>query len=473
MKTKNVLIIPKWNYTVPVVWPVALELIRRGYRPHFVLHHYDENTLEWLRERDVPTTTLNVNKVASAPLWMSVVGIAGFNADVRVKRWAEGLLSQVRPVAVLVCDDRTPLELAVIRLANRASLPTVVMHWAFSNLQVDYDMQRQALLERFGESAKKESFMFGTQSWLGDSQSNGSASFRTNLDKLYTRRPLWLRPFLGMRKWVTQGLTAKLKRMADVDYQWIRIYGGGEARYFAVLGPAYLEQFATEGVPRGKMVVTGLIDHDALYNLEQEDIDRLRQQVITDFQCDAQRPIAYWATRPSVEDGYPAEAGREEVQTILKALLARRERWQVMIKLHPRTNVERFRSWLDDQPDVMVVKDYDKTALLCACDLFLSTYSTTILDALAFDKPVFCYNLLRIPGGDIFSERIGGVMHARYANEVEPQLALLLDDAATQERLRQERGQARQQYVVFDGRVAERVADLLLAKEAAATASVR
>jgi glycosyltransferase involved in cell wall biosynthesis len=128
----------------------------------------------------------------------------------------------------------------------------------------------------------------------------------------------------------------------------------------------------------------------------------------------------------------------------------------VIVKLHPRQTEEEVAREVGSSGRVAFVRDIDKGPLFAAADLFLSTFSSVILWAIALDLPVVTFNCLRIPGGDIFEE-IGGTVHARTAADLADAVRRAIADDETAKRLAGERARVRETHMVFDGRVTTRI----------------
>lgn len=64
--------------------------------------------------------------------------------------------------------------------------------------------------------------------------------------------------------------------------------------------------------------------------------------------------------------------------------------WKIFIKLHPK--IKEPKKYIKIDKDLKNVSDYsDMQELICACDLLITDYSSTMFEALIADKPVILY----------------------------------------------------------------------------------
>ncbi len=134
---------------------------------------------------------------------------------------------------------------------------------------------------------------------------------------------------------------------------------------------------------------------------------------------------------------------------------------QWAIKLHPSEGTGAWEQYLGTRAANMRVFSDDLHYLLSACDLVVSWYSTVILEAVLFARPVIS---IKIPGCLAPEDylRDGLVVEAENSADIELQVnSLLQDDELRQRRLRQG-AEALGKYVYrSDGLASERVADLV------------
>jgi glycosyltransferase involved in cell wall biosynthesis len=393
-----------------------------------VLFHHRPG--DWARaelaSRHVPVDVVQLSRHV---LPARLAGARGVKAIDEIARFwqartlARSALDRHRPAAVVVIQDTLLLERFVVREANARGLPTLVVQWAFSYEQAMYDRIR--------------SYQFGP--------SPASA------DRSLPRR--MLTPLTG-------GLYRTALRALGLDFDLVNSYGGGEARLFAVIGEAFREQFVRQGVRGKRIVVTGHATHDAVYRRSQSIDDAERSAIRRRYDLPPDATIALYATQPVLwRKVITREALAANVRAIAAAVAAR-PGCQLVLKLHPRENPADYAFCAALDPPVPVIAQAEMPDLIAACDLFISSSSSTVLLAMMLDRPIITVNFDAVPHFDQF-EAIGGTIHVRTHEQFADTFARLLDNHEAAEQLRVQRQDVIARYTRFDGLAAERIAALL------------
>jgi spore coat polysaccharide biosynthesis predicted glycosyltransferase SpsG len=131
------------------------------------------------------------------------------------------------------------------------------------------------------------------------------------------------------------------------------------------------------------------------------------------------------------------------------------------LKLHPREWPEDYGFSGQLDPPIPVVTHAELPDLVAACDLFVSSSSSTVLLAMMLDRPIVTVNFNQIPHFDYF-EPLGGALHTRSPAEFARALPLALSDEPTRARLARERRTVLDRYTRFDGQATERLAGLIV-----------
>jgi glycosyltransferase involved in cell wall biosynthesis len=345
----------------------------------------------------------------------------------RVKRLARALLDEEHPSAVVVIQDTLLLERFLVREANRRGLPTLVVQWAFNYPQAMYDRLR--------------AIRYGTN---GGSEAGRAPSIGRRLAAPVTRHAY-------------RAALAGLGLSFDLAHS----YGGGEARLFAVMGEAFKEQYEAQGVRGKRIVVTGHPLHDAAHARAASMGAGVRAAVRARYELPPDEPILLYATQPVLWRHVMTHAELEQnVRAIAAAAGAAPGRPRLVLKLHPRERAEDYAFCAALDPAVRVITRADMADLIAACDVFMSSSSSTVLLAMMMDRPVVTVNFFQVPHFDVF-ESIGGTLHARTPEAFAEALHLALADGPTRDRLARERRAALARYTRFDGRATERLADLI------------
>lgn len=156
----------------------------------------------------------------------------------------------------------------------------------------------------------------------------------------------------------------------------------------AVQGRALQRLLVAEGIPADHVVVTGNPLVDELYEL-RTDREQARDRVVAQLGLDPATPLlthcrSHEARLVTVD---PQRRADSQVD-VIRALRAAAPDARVVVKIHPREgDAERaFIASID--PDVLVVGDELGTnELLAASDVVVGTISTTLLQAVALDRP--------------------------------------------------------------------------------------
>lgn len=455
-KQRTVLWLPKWTYTVDAIWSIVEEQLSRGCKVHMLLYSYNDEEIQKLHNAGVEVHLYNEDDFRrSVPAWIRKCRLHDPFVRIRAKQEMERLFAQISPDCVFSTGETRLLARPIIRRANQLNIPTIDVSWSFTNPQKDYELQRKDLIERFGSNVVDRSFMFNFDA-KGQVRKQRDTRFERIMLKVACRPKL-----ARLLSNVLYCCLLPIYFFSNTNYRRNGSgLGCGEAKYLTCIGPAMADLFAEQGVPRDKLYVAGLPELDRLHQLTKEEKRSYRQDLCDQLGFNSQKPIVFWAPRAYVEDGYNESEVSEQERSIALALLEHTQEVQVVCKLHPRTDLCRFKSWLPDDNRLVIVKDADKVALIAACDAFISTHSTVVLWALALDKSVMTYNILRLAGGDVFRDRVGGVTHVTALDEIPAAIDTLFCDSEVKKQLSIGRAKARKTHMVFDGEVTRRISNL-------------
>ena len=345
----------------------------------------------------------------------------------RARRLAREVLTAERPAAVVVIQDTLLLERFLVREANRRGVPTLVVQWAFSFPQAMYDRLR-AIQSGRGTGAERR---------------NGASRGRL-------LAPLTRAAYRG----VLGGL--------GLRFELANSYGGGEARTFAVWGEAFKEQYVAQGVRGKQIVVTGHPSHDAAYARATTLTEADRAEIRARYGLPHDRSLVLYATQPVLWRRVitPAELAAN-VRAIAAAVAEAPGQPHLALKLHPRERVEDYAFCADLDPPVQIIPSAEMADLIAACDVFVSSSSSTVLLAMMLDRPIVTVNFNQVPHFDYF-ESVGGTLHTRTPEQFAAAIRLALGDEPTRERLGRERRMVLDRYTRFDGRATERLAGLIV-----------
>jgi hypothetical protein len=342
----------------------------------------------------------------------------------RAHSLARAALARHRPSAVVVIQDTLLLERFLVREANRRGLPTLVVQWAFTFPQTMYDRLRTIQHGRTQQATRRS-------------------------------RPRQLLASLTSRAY------RSTLRALGLGFDLANSYGGGEARLFAVMGEAFDEQFRSQGIRGKRIVVSGHPTHDAVFQRARSIDAAERARIRADYGLPADRTIVLYATQPVLWRKVISRETLERNVRAIAAAVAKRPGCDLVLKLHPREDAADYAFCATLDPSVRVVEQAEMPDLIAACDLFVSSSSSTVLLAMMLDRPIITVNFDAVPHFDQF-EPIGGTLHVRTHADFAAGLDRLLDDPASNLEFRKRRAEVVARYTRFDGHATERIANLVI-----------
>lgn len=349
--------------------------------------------------------------VEKAPLLGQIVKL------LRDRRFSHGIARRLPDIRAMVCTVEThQLEYALIPVFNKQGINTIVLQWA--------------------QSGGKEYYQ----------------RVRTENEK-----PNLARKLRSACRRIFRGALAK-----TMDVQLASSYGKGAAKYFAVMGEFYRELFISEGVRPEKIRVTGHPEADYLYELaEQSSRPGWRQDVAAEFDLKAsediwllgREAIAYFGLVPPGKDA-------ADLTAVLEILTEHANGGQIVLKPHPRDSLEYYKFVARRFPGVRIIKDCDLYRLISICDLYISQISSTMMWAIALNKPVISYDFNNQAQWHYFRDR-PGILQADTPDQFAQRLGEVRQpgfDTIQEQNCRL----TKQRYMTFDGRARERIAELIL-----------
>lgn len=415
--------------TLRTFLPVINELQRAYACPTAVLFHHAPGAwaLGELSSRGVPFHEVHLPTGLMPSHLSARPGARAVNEVTQLwqaRSLAQALVGRLRPAAVVVIQDTLLLERFMVREANARGLPTLVVQWAFSFPQTLYDSLRTMQYARPATTARS-----------------------------LPRR------LLGP---LTGGLYRGTLRTLGLRFELVNSYGGGEARQFAVMGAAFRDLFASQGVHSKQIVVTGHPTHDAVFRRAATLDAAERAEIRASYGLPSDKTIILYATQPVLWRKVITRETLEANVRAMAAAVAAQAGCLLVLKLHPREDPADYAFCAALTPPVRVLAQAEMPDLIAACDLFVSSSSSTVLLAMMLDRPIITVNFDAVPHFDQF-EPIGGTRHIRTHADFAAALRSLLDDPAAEADLAGQRASVVQRYTRFDGQAAARIAGLVAA----------
>jgi CDP-glycerol glycerophosphotransferase (TagB/SpsB family) len=259
---------------------------------------------------------------------------------------------------------------------------------------------------------------------------------------------------------LTRGVYQSLLAALGLRFDLVESYGGGEAQRFAVMGAAFREQFLAQGVRKQEIAITGHPTHDLVYQRAQSIDAGARAAIREQYGLPQDGTLALYATQPVL---WRKVISHETLEANVRAMadaIGRLDGCTLVLKLHPREDPADYAFCVTLDPPVQVIAQAEMPDLIAACDLFISSSSSTVLLAMLLDRPIVTVNFDAVPHFDQF-EPIGGTIHVRTHAAFAEAARQLLTDADARDRLQAQRHDVVARYTRFDGRAAERIAGVV------------
>jgi predicted glycosyltransferase len=229
------------------------------------------------------------------------------------------------------------------------------------------------------------------------------------------------------------------------------VYGPIYTDKMAVTGEAMKNVLMKRGVMPEQLVITGQPRYDELFMRTFN-----KEKLFRELGISTDNKIIVLTTQP---------VSHEENESLISAVTAAMKEFpqaQLVIKLHPDENLKWYQHAINSlNYKVIIVKDLDLFELLNACDVMMTLYSTTALEAMIMDKPVITINLMNIPDRMPYAES-GAALGVYSAEDIAPAIKKAMYDEEIKKKL--ETGRKKfvyEQAYLIDGKASRRVADLI------------
>ncbi|MFO8015578.1 MAG: CDP-glycerol glycerophosphotransferase family protein, partial [Candidatus Woesearchaeota archaeon] len=221
----------------------------------------------------------------------------------------------------------------------------------------------------------------------------------------------------------------------------------------AVEGPAVKKFFVDKGLPADKFIVTGQPRFDKL--AKREGIIS-RDEMCRKLGIPRKKKILVLATQVPECDEHVVRAVYDAVKGMKDAVL--------VVKLHPAERTDAMYQSLRKETgisNIIIGKDIDLYGLLNACELMMTVFSTTAIEAMMLDKPVITINLTGEPDMMPYA-REGAALGVRRKEDIRPAILNVMGDKKTQHKLRK----GRQRFIYgraykMDGKASQRVVKVI------------
>lgn len=207
------------------------------------------------------------------------------------------------------------------------------------------------------------------------------------------------------------------------------------------------------GVDENRVVVTGRPTYDALIRTEEK-FNKI--EICRKLHLDPTRKIVVYCT-----ENLPLVDTQEIVYAVCNAVKNFPD-VQFIIKVHPSELSMSIYEKVSKEVGVraLITKESNIYEVLYICDLMMTGFSTTALDAMILDKSVITLNFTGLRDPIPFAES-GAAIGVYKEKDLEPAIKDGLYDDSMKERLRHDRERfVYEQTYLKDGKATERIADL-------------
>lgn len=329
------------------------------------------HTVELSLEPTVPKQLLMDRLVSRAPFYRALQALSNVrHAQSRLRRE----LLYHRPDLVVMADDHSPEAYVLAHQARGLGIPTVGILWSHTMARQVLEQVQAEVIDRMVAA------MSPFERWLS-----------ANLAR---RWPQFGRPDSNGLRWVTAPLTQLALQCRGVRPHRVGA-GGGLTDLFLVPGEAYRQIFLENGDSPDRIVATGSPLLDELY-ARGSGPETERQQVLADFGFRAGDRLVVVASDFPLRASLPQHEMALHLGEAVAMVADGLPDAYIVVKLHPRwdesTHPIDF-SGLPHGDRIRVVKHYDITSLIVACDLWICGIgSFTGIQAVAADKVCLAYD---------------------------------------------------------------------------------
>lgn len=344
------------------------------------------------------------------------------------KRRAQRLFGRLQTVSlVIVAGDRNiGIETAVIAEAHRRNIPSLIVPFAMSFPEASAEPRL-----RTGPAGGK----YGTQTIV-----------RKILARLF---PSWI--------WIYKGVPLFFQPPSFAVAAWMLgmmpakpwMIGGGLATKMAVESDALHDQLRAQGMPAEKMIVTG-----------KPGLDDIARQIAVVNIMDIRKKLGIAPEEKVILCSVPNFAEHDllpwdrhliEMQFLFDGMA--KTGAKVILNLHPRSDRTRYQPLADKAG--LTISDERVYSLLPACDILVTSYSSTVAQAIALCKPSVVVDFYgfeypvydHAPGAIVLKDR----------ETFFPTLRRLLTDAGYYESNVREQRKSGAAWAMLDGKNTERV----------------
>lgn len=349
------------------------------------------------------------------------------------KQQAQKVFDEFSPISLLVIGDRhLGAELAFLQVAKEYECRSIIVPFAYSGADMPARLRQDRPLHRLDSRAQKI-----VKEWI-----------RRKYPKQVYNSPY------GSMLFYTPAKTIALSKMKMLpDNPWCM--GGGFSDLVAVSGSEDRERYMRMGVPAQKIVITGQPSHDSLYNLSCR-VPELVTMLVQKYSLNRDKKLVICAVPQLAEHSLLDWDTHWQEIRFLTASLAQTGA-NVLLSLHPKSEIEQYR-FLEQELSVRILQE-SLREVLPAADLFVATFSSTVRWAVLLGIPAVVVDFYGL-GYDMY-DHLAGIVKVKNKELLVQILQKVLKDQRYNESLRSEQQKSAQHIARFDGKVNQRIIDLI------------
>jgi hypothetical protein len=343
-------------------------------------------------------------------------------------RKAERLLREKNVAAIIVISDRVlGWETLFVKVGNRHKVPSFIV--PFSLYSPKGDVKNRIIKEDFERDFIARSY-----------QRVIAKKLFPQMLYTYQNQEIFFSPFYTALPGLLFGILPK--------NAWT--LGGGYAARMAVENKFYHNELVKQGTNELKMVITGKPSTDLIYEvIRKNDTGRLRDELGIPH---GKKVLLCAVPQLAEHDLFNWERHWWEVIYLLYTFSRLRDVF-VVLSLHPRSYPPEYEPISKKYGAVIAKRRIHE--LLPICDVFVATFSTTVMFAIGIGKPTVVIDFYNL-GYDVY-DQAPGVLVIRRRNLLLPTLQKLFYDKNYYDDLATSQKAQATDWITIDGKCTERV----------------
>ncbi len=210
------------------------------------------------------------------------------------------------------------------------------------------------------------------------------------------------------------------------------------------------------GADKNNIIISGSLILDGLLDVKR---NSNKQDLFKELDLDLNKKLVVFTSQP-----LPREEREKIFYSLFKSFKDSPD-YQLVVKLHPVEDLilpQEIARNVGVEKDVLITKNINLHKLIYCCDLMMSAFSTTILDAFILDKPVISINFFKRPYPYPYDFIESGAAFGVFKPEdILPAVNKVFTNSETIQKLKRNRKKFLERYHEVDGKTSERISQLI------------